>query len=309
MKSAKLDKRKVKKLTKSELFMANCILVGAITSTNFKRPGNFSRIMFEPSQKELRRAVSSFRKKFPKENMIEGQDRLDHDKCEPAVLVIEESAKKLDVEYAVLLHPRDVYAAYAYGKYLRPHGPKSPKSDTFLVNSKGVSLGSNVGSYLRRLGEATKVEGLSFNRLRCLAETENVVQDADQNERAQVSSHLGHSEQIRDDHYLIRNRSTVVQAARRLHSLFEKAGVVEDNSVTKLGNELSGKEATADDGTSIDKDGEENLGRDPPSPDFGSNPPDFSSNMAAEENSDYDFDVSQLKVNQSCHISPSVHLT
>ena len=146
------------------------------------------------------------------------------------------------------------------------------------------------------------------------AETENVFQNvvSENSERTQVSSHLGHSEKIRDNYYLIRNRSTVVQAAFRLHSLFETAGEAEDNSGTPGGNEPSGGEVEAEEDA-----GEEHLGSAPPSPDFSSTKPpieeksdeDGEEHLGSDppsqtaENSDYDFEVSHLKVNQSCHIS------
>ena len=57
--------------------------------------------------------------------------------------------------------------------------------------------------------------------MRSLIETENVL---NMNSCASVSRHLGHSDQIRDEFYVIPDRRHMIQAANRLLYILEDAG-------------------------------------------------------------------------------------
>ena len=226
-KAALQNNQRIKKISRSELLLCNSVLIGALTVCNFKRPGDFRQIKFEESQKQLRRAIKKFEQKFPGESMILGKGKLDRTKSTPVELVIEGCAKVGGVDFACLLHPRDVYAMNLYCSFVRPYGPKPPKTASFFINSKGRSLGLDVSRYLKVLGKLTGVNGLSFNKLRSLAETENVLEtESDQNLRVaeMVTSHLGHSESTRDKHYTREDRRHHEQAADRLLAICEREG-------------------------------------------------------------------------------------
>ena len=240
-KAALEENRRVKKLTKTELQLCTSVLIGALTVCNFKRPGDFRQIQYEDSQKQFRRAVKKFEKKFPGESMILGKGKLDRTKSTPVELVIDECSKVRGVGFASLLHPRDVYAMHLFCLYGRPYGPSPPKTTSLFINSKGRSLGSDVGRYLRNLGELSGVKGLSFNTLRSLAETENVLDGQNQVSRAveMVTSHLGHSESVRDEYYTRDDRRHHEQAADRLLSICEREGAryeSEDEESEEEGN-------------------------------------------------------------------------
>lgn len=227
---AQVDSKKpVKKLSKSDLYLLNSCLIGACTITNFKRPGNFTQIKFNQAWEELLKAVRKFERKFPSTSMVLGKGRLDRQFCFPAVLMIDDSVKTSNVEYAVLLHPRDVYAAFLYAKYARPNGPQPPSTESFFINSRGGSLGQNVCRYLQSLGDMTNVKGLSFNVLRALAETENMVEDRLPGSSSEATHHLGHSERVRDEYYVLRDRRHYVQAANRLLFACEEAGELKED--------------------------------------------------------------------------------
>ena len=227
------ENRRVKKLSRSELLLCNSVLIGALTVCNFKRPGDFRSIKFEESQKQLRRAVKSFKKKFPGESMILGKGKLDRNKSAPVELVIEECSKVGGVDFACLLHPRDVHAMHLFCKFGRPFGPTPPKTECFFINGKGRSLGLGIHRYLKHLGKLTGVKNLTFNKLRSLAETENVLEDGQDQlsgTAEMVTKHLGHSESIRDKYYTRDDRRHHVQAADRLLSIVEREGSRNDDA-------------------------------------------------------------------------------
>ena len=227
LKSQADAKKPVKKLKKSELFLLNTVLIGACTACNYKRPGNFTRIKFGQAWNELNKAVKKFESTFPTQSMVLEGGCLDRRYFIPVVMTIDDSIKTGDYEYAVLLNPRDVYATFLYAKYARPNGPKAPCTDSLFINSRGNSLGQNLCRYLKALGNMTKIKGLSFNVLRALAETENMVEDRLPGDSSTATHHLGHSEKVRDEYYVLADRRHYIQAANRLLFACEEAGDME----------------------------------------------------------------------------------
>ena len=238
IKRAVLEGRAVRRVKRRELYLCNCVMIGSITSCNFKRPADLTAIDFKTSYKEVCQSVKKFKTRHPEEDMRNGQKRLDRQKCEPAVMLVEESSKKSRVDHVVLLHPRDILAAKLYGKYIRPYGPKPPKVNSFLINSRGKKLGQNISRYLKDLGDVSEVQGLCFNRLRQLAETENQLDSTDDDvpmpsrisDASRVTSHLGHSQSVAERYYTIKDKRSSVRAANRLLYLLESAGEKDQRS-------------------------------------------------------------------------------
>ena len=81
--------------------------------------------------------------------------------------------------------------------------------------------------FLRGLGKTANIEKLCSITLRSLIETENVATPSS-DEPYGVSLHLGHSERMRDEHYVLPDRRQMVQSANRLLFLLEEAGETDD---------------------------------------------------------------------------------
>ena len=134
----------VPKFSPGHTFIVNGLMITAGQATNYKRSGNYANIKCSEARKELERAVLKYEKKFPGREFVQPNRRLERKFCVPAVLKAENGTKKGDVEYFVLLNPRDILSLLLYIDYIRPYGRKPPKTDALFVTSQGESLGSNV---------------------------------------------------------------------------------------------------------------------------------------------------------------------
>ena len=83
-------------------------------------------------------------KRFPGCQLESNVRRLDRRYCIPALLKAEHGRKKDNIEWFVILNPRDVLAVYFYIDFIRPYGKTPPATDALFVNSQGDSLGYNV---------------------------------------------------------------------------------------------------------------------------------------------------------------------
>ena len=75
--------------------------------------------------------------------------------------------------------------------------------------------------FLQSIGKAGGIEGLTSIAMRSLIETENVL---NMSGTASVSRHLGHTDQVRDEFYVIPDRRHMIQAANRLLYILEDSG-------------------------------------------------------------------------------------
>ena len=138
------SKKRVPKFSKGHLFFANAFIIALMQSSNFKRSGNYAEIKCAEARKKLEKAVVKFETKFPEREFCPEERRLDRRYCVPAVLMAKDGRKKDEVEWFVILNPRDVLAVFLYVDFIRPYGPRPPKTDSLFVNSQGESLGYNV---------------------------------------------------------------------------------------------------------------------------------------------------------------------
>ena len=143
-----LSKKPVKRFNKGQLFFANGFLISIFQSCNFKRSGNYAEIKATDSRKVLFRAHKKFEEKFPNYDFFKGPRRLDRKYVFPAVLKAENGRKKGDIEWFVLLNPRDILGALLYIDFIRPYGPHPPKTDALFVNYEGNGLGYNVTRFV-----------------------------------------------------------------------------------------------------------------------------------------------------------------
>ena len=139
-----ITKKRVPKFSRGHLFFANGFIISIFQSCNFKRVGNYGEIKCAESRVELEKALDKFEAKFPEYKIPEGPHRLNRKYSVPAVLKAENGKKKDDLEWFVLLNPRDILAVQLYIDFIRPYGQHPPKTDALLVNSQGESLGYNV---------------------------------------------------------------------------------------------------------------------------------------------------------------------
>ena len=226
-------KKKKCKVYRSDLMLCNSILISAITACNFKRSSDFSSIPYAQAFKEISKAVTEFRLRFPNASMKEMTGPLNRKICVPAVLMVEECSKKGYADHVVLLHPRDLLAMNMYAKHIRPNGPKAPKTDRFFVNARGRQLSTNVSSCMRLISNMTQIPDLSLTKLRRFAETENLRDSSEdevpENARIQgdvqkATAHIGHTPKSAYTYYKINDSRSVVRAANRLLFVLERAG-------------------------------------------------------------------------------------
>ena len=190
------------KLSKLELFKLNTCGLGLLAASNYLRPGNFRKIEYEAALKALEAAYEEFTKKFPHVRMEECESPIDRAKMVPVILVIEENAKHRQRDYAVLLNPRDIWILRNYARYVRPNGPREPCTNKLFINCRGKGLGLDLSRYMQFLGKMCEIPGLSFTRLRALAETENLRDkpEADMPNWFKLisgtSRRIGHSDQV-----------------------------------------------------------------------------------------------------------------
>ena len=138
------QKQLVPKFSKGHLFFANAFIIALLQSCNFKRSGNYAEIKCAAARNELEHTVKRFEEKFPGREFCTEERRLDRRYSIPAVLIAEDGRKKDEIEYFVILNPRDVLAVFLYIDYIRPYGLRPPVTDALFVNSQGESLGYNV---------------------------------------------------------------------------------------------------------------------------------------------------------------------
>ena len=228
----KVQKKEDFKLSRQELRECNMVIIGAGTAYNGKRAANLSRLKFKATMKIINRALSKFRKDHPTEEILPIGGRLDRQKMAKAVLLIEECSKNLHPDHVMLINPRDVLAFQVYGKFIRPHGPKAPKTEAFLINSRGNSIDEGMSQFLTDLGRKLKIPDLSFTNLRKLLETRNLqdVQDADVapafrvGQIAAATRQIGHSNKIALKYYKTTDEEELTHAVNRLLFLLEDAG-------------------------------------------------------------------------------------
>ena len=79
------------------------------------------------------------------------------------------------------------------------------------------------------VGRVAGIENLCSTKLRSLIETENMISPVSDAQKL-VSQHLGHSERMRDETYILPDRRWWIQAANRLQFLLEEAGESDDGA-------------------------------------------------------------------------------
>ena len=80
---------------------------------------------------------------------------------------------------------------------------------------------------MKGVGEAAGIKDLCSMKLRTLIETENMCSPSF-DAQSGASLHLGHSEKVRDKHYLLFDKRILIQSSNRLLFLFEEAGEADD---------------------------------------------------------------------------------
>ena len=220
------------KLSREQLRECNTVLIATGTAYNGKRAANLAKLRYKPTMKAVNQALAKFRKNHPTEDIPPIGGRLDRTKMAKAVLIIEECSKGLHPDHVMLLNPRDVLAFQLYGKFIRTHGPKAPKTDAFLINSRGGSLDEGMSQYFSDLGRKLKIPDLTCTNLRKLLETRNLQGSSNEDvapafrvgEIAAATRQIGHTTATANKYYKSIDQEELTLAVNRLLFLLEEAG-------------------------------------------------------------------------------------
>ena len=262
------------KISRKKLRLCNRVLIGAGTAYNGKRASNLSKLKFEQVMKAVNSALAKFKKSHPGDKIPPIGGRLDRTKMAKAILLIDECSKGLRPDHVVLLNPRDCLAFQLYGKFVRPNARKPPKTDCFLINSKGHSLSEDGAHFLKELGQSLKIPDLTFNNLRKLLETRNLQGASDGDVApgyrvgviAAATKHIGHSKEVAERYYHIEDEEESTVAVNHLLFLLEAAGHTSDEEEDEEEEEEEDEEEDEekDKEEDVEEDGDDHQGANVP---------------------------------------------
>ena len=171
-----------------------------LQASNFKRNGNLAKISYETAIKRLKAALRK------------------GTSCE---LEVTEATKTGGTEVFSVIHRDRIEILLHYGKFIRAKTASGRQDPAFFLNSVGKRI-TQLAPFIKAVAKSVGLPSLTIKDLRSQIETEAAFR-GDLVDRAEIASHLAHTEATRDRHYLLNDHRRSRKAAKELIMLLDRA--------------------------------------------------------------------------------------
>ena len=187
-------------LTPSDYRWATGFAAFNLQASNFKRNGNLAKISYVTAMKRLKAALKK------------------GTSCE---LEVTEATKTGGTEVFSIIHRERIEILLQYGKFIRAKTAGDQQDSAFFLNSVGKRI-NQLAPFIKAVAKSVGLPSLTIKDLRSQIETEAAFR-GDLVDRAEIASHLAHTEATRDRHYLLNDPRRSRKAAMELAKLLDRA--------------------------------------------------------------------------------------
>ena len=187
-------------LTPSDYRWATGFAAFNLQASNFKRNGNLAKITYQSAMKRLKAALRK------------------GTSCE---LEVTKATKTGGTEVFSIIHRERIEILLHYGKFIRAKTAGGQQDPAFFLNSVGKRI-NQLAPFIKAVAKSVGLPSLTIKDLRSQIETEAAFR-GDLVDRAEIASHLAHTEATRDRHYLLNDHRRSRKAATELVKLLDRA--------------------------------------------------------------------------------------